>query len=183
MFARTDRLYLRPGFPEDAPALAAAIGDEAVARNLAALPWPYGVAQAAAFIGLPDESRLPRLLILLRGMAQPRIIGGIGIHRREEGLLELGYWIARTHWGCGFATEAGRAVMDIARASRLPRLASGHFIDNAASGAVLRKLGFRATGRCEQRSSAVRGTTVTCAMYEEGDAAGAGLGAPMSLAA
>jgi len=34
MFARTARLLLRPGFPEDAPALAAAIGDEAVVRHL-----------------------------------------------------------------------------------------------------------------------------------------------------
>ena len=30
MFARTPRLLLRPGFPEDAPALAAAIADEAI---------------------------------------------------------------------------------------------------------------------------------------------------------
>ncbi|MEQ1509263.1 MAG: GNAT family N-acetyltransferase [Sphingopyxis sp.] len=183
MFARTDRLYLRPGFTEDAPALAAAIGDEAVARNLASLPWPYGPAQAASFIDLPDEPLLPRLLILLRGAAQPRIIGGIGIHQRE-GQLELGYWIARAHWGRGFATEAGRAVMAIARANRLPRLTSGHFIDNAASGAVLRKLGFRAIGRSEQRSNAARGTTVSCALYEEGDAdAAADLCAPMPLAA
>ena len=34
MFAITPRLLLRPGFPEDAPALAAAIADEAIARNL-----------------------------------------------------------------------------------------------------------------------------------------------------
>ena len=34
MFARTPRLLLRPGFPEDAPALAAAIADLAIVRNL-----------------------------------------------------------------------------------------------------------------------------------------------------
>ena len=38
MFARTPRLLLRPGFPEDAPALAAAIADETIARNLAVGP-------------------------------------------------------------------------------------------------------------------------------------------------
>ncbi|MEQ1726053.1 MAG: GNAT family N-acetyltransferase [Sphingopyxis sp.] len=190
MFARTERLYLRPGFPEDAPALAAAIGDEAVARNLSALPWPYGVAQAAAFIGLPDAPLLPRLLIVLRTDIAPRLIGGIGIHPREGegdgGALELGYWIARAHWGRGFATEAGRAVMDIARANRLPRLTARHFTDNPASGAVLRKLGFSATGRSEQRSSAARGGAAMCAGYEEGtdvDADAAGLRAPMPMAA
>ena len=41
MFARTPRLLLRPGFPEDAPALAGAIADQAIVRNLATVPWPY----------------------------------------------------------------------------------------------------------------------------------------------
>ena len=35
MFARTPRLLLRPGFPEDAPALVTAIADETIVRNLA----------------------------------------------------------------------------------------------------------------------------------------------------
>ena len=40
MFVRTDRLLLRPGWPEDAPALAAAIGEERIVRKLATAPWP-----------------------------------------------------------------------------------------------------------------------------------------------
>ena len=46
MFARTARLLLRPGFPEDAPALAHAIGDKAIATVLA------GFALAAAKLGV-----------------------------------------------------------------------------------------------------------------------------------
>ena len=46
MFARTPRLLLRPGFPEDAPALAAAIADQAIGRNLANVPWPYSMRDA-----------------------------------------------------------------------------------------------------------------------------------------
>ena len=53
MFALTPRLTLRPGWPEDAPALARAIGHEPVVRNLSRAPWPYGVADAAAFLALP----------------------------------------------------------------------------------------------------------------------------------
>ena len=44
MFARTERLLLRPGWAEDAPALAAAIADEMIVRNLATAPWPYACA-------------------------------------------------------------------------------------------------------------------------------------------
>jgi RimJ/RimL family protein N-acetyltransferase len=51
MFVRTDRLLLRPGWIEDAPALARALGDEAIARNTAHIPWPYTVADAEASHG------------------------------------------------------------------------------------------------------------------------------------
>ena len=46
MFARTKRLTLRPGWPEDAPAVARAIGHEEVVRMLAKAPWPYRLADA-----------------------------------------------------------------------------------------------------------------------------------------
>ena len=48
MFARTKRLTLRPGWPEDARALAQAIGHEAVATKLARVPWPYALGDAEA---------------------------------------------------------------------------------------------------------------------------------------
>ena len=44
MFARTTRLLLRPGWAEDAEALAQAIGDEMIVRNLSTAPWPYALA-------------------------------------------------------------------------------------------------------------------------------------------
>ena len=50
MFARTERLLLRPGWAEDAPALARAIGDEMIVRNLAVVPWPYSLRDAEAFL-------------------------------------------------------------------------------------------------------------------------------------
>ena len=74
----------------------------------------------------------------------------------------MGYWIARPYWGLGFATEAGRQLMGIARAMHLPKLTAGHFLDNPASGAVLRKAGFRPTGRIEQVHSLARGREVAC---------------------
>ena len=46
MFARTKRLTLRPGWPEDAPALSQAIGHECVATRLARVPWPYALGDA-----------------------------------------------------------------------------------------------------------------------------------------
>lgn len=53
MFARTKRLTLRPGWPEEAPALRDAIAHEAVAMRLARCPWPYALEDAAGFLSQP----------------------------------------------------------------------------------------------------------------------------------
>lgn len=165
MFARTERLLLRPGWREDAPALARAISDEAVVRNLTRVPWPYGLEEARAFLDQPADD-LSRMLVFQRTAGAPRLVGGIGLHRDEAGEAELGYWISRAFWGLGFATEAGRAMIDMARRSlRLPRLVAGHALDNPASGNVLRKLGFRPTGRVLPRHSKARGGPMECAEF------------------
>ena len=157
MFARTERLLLRPGWGEDAPALARAIADETIVRNLASVPWPYGMADAEAFLAAPRDPALPSFLITERTEGAPRIVGACGLGRRPSGAVELGYWIARPYWGQGFATEAGTALVEIARTLKLPRLEASHFVDNPASGRVLEKLGFMPTGLSAPRYSCARG--------------------------
>ena len=99
MFARTERLLLRPGWPEDAPALAHAIGDEGIVRNLVRVPWPYGLAEAAAFLASPCAQDEASLLVFRRTHGAPHLIGSVGVHRDADGAHELGYWISRPHWG------------------------------------------------------------------------------------
>src|ERR1043166_4327122 len=84
MFARTERLLLRPGFPEDAPALAAAIADEAIVRNLAVVPWPYTLRDAEAFLASPRDPVLPSFLIFERTDAAPQLTGSCGLGRRPR---------------------------------------------------------------------------------------------------
>ena len=102
MFARTERLLLRPGFPEDAPALAAAIGDEKVARNLATVPWPYSAKDAEAFLTGPRDPLLPSFLVTERTEAAPRIVGGCGLSRRAPP--------ERSSWASGSAENIGAAA-------------------------------------------------------------------------
>jgi len=167
MFAITKRLLLRPGWIEDAPALAEAIADKAIVTKLARAPWPYHLHDAEAFLAGARDPRYPDLLIFARTWGAPRLVGGIGLHRDAEGGAELGYWIARPYWGLGFATEAGEAVVRTARESlRHTKLVAGHFIDNPASGRVLHKLGFRPTGRTIVRHSAARDDVAPCVIFE-----------------
>lgn len=161
MFHRSERLFLRPAFPEDCGAILAGIGEEAIVRNLARAPWPYTLDDAQRFAALPQDMRLPHFLVTLPGTG---VIGSAGMGE-HEGEPELGYWIAREHWGRGYATEAAGAVLRIARALGHRRILAGHFIDNPASGKVLRKLGFIPTGRPGQRFSAGRGCAVDSVEY------------------
>ena len=165
MFARTERLLLRPGWAEDAPALARAIADEQVVRNLATAPWPFALQDAEAFLAAPRDPAMPSFLITERTDGEPRIVGACGLGRRPSGAVEMGYWIARPHWGRGFATEASLALIDIARTLKLPRLEASHFIDNPASGRVLEKLGFVATGLSAARYSCARGGEAMAKLY------------------
>jgi RimJ/RimL family protein N-acetyltransferase len=166
MFARTERLLLRPSWPEDAAELHQAIADEGIVRNLAHAPWPYTAADAVQFAMQEHDPLYPAFLLMLRTHGAPRIIGACGIGS-YDGSAELGYWIARPYWGLGFATEASRAVLNIARTIGHKKLIASHFTDNPASGNVLRKLGFQNTGKTASRHCNGRREAMTCALYEK----------------
>ncbi len=162
MFHRTQRLFLRPVWPEDWQAIYGGICDEGVVRNLARAPWPYERDHARAFARLPHDPASPRFLITLPDNAE--LVGCIGIDP-HEGDVEMGYWIARPHWSNGYATEAGQAVLEIARMMGHSQIVASHYVDNPASGRVLRKLGFRPTGKSEKRMCLGRGEPVEATGY------------------
>ena len=141
MFIRTERLFLRPGWPEDWQELLAGIGDEAVVRNLARAPWPYTADDARSFAAQPQADRTPHFVVTAPGPRGTQLIGACGLSRDDAGQVELGYWISRPHWGHGYATEAAAALLRIAPLLGHRRLVASHFADNPASGRVLRKLG------------------------------------------
>lgn len=161
VFHRSERLFLRPAFPEDCGAILAGIGEEAIVRNLARAPWPYTIDDARNFAALPQNPRLPHFLVTLPGIG---VIGAAGMGE-HDGEPEIGYWIARQHWGQGYATEATGAVLRIARTLGHRRVVAGHFTDNPASGKVLRKLGFLPLGRIAKRHSLARGGWVDSVEY------------------
>ena len=184
MFARTDRLLLRPGWIEDAPALHKAICDEGVVCNLASAPWPYRYEDALTFLARERSPHEPACLIFLRTDGAPELIGSIGLGPFGAGEVELGYWIARRHWGRGFATEAGKAIIANARDTlRLRRLHAGHFLDNPASGRVLAKLGFTPTGEISARYSTGRKVESPCRLFTLDLDETAGAAAPAAIAA
>lgn len=165
MFIRTERLFLRPGWPEDWPELLSRICDERIVRHLARAPWPYGAENARQFAAAAQDPRCPTFFVTVPSANGTRLIGscGLGIN---EGQVELGYWIARDEWGKGFATEAARAVLRLARVLGHKRVEASNFEDNPASGRVLAKLGFRRTGEVRPRYSLARDAVVPAVIHE-----------------
>lgn len=165
MFIRSERLFLRPAWPEDQSDLLAAIADETIVHNLASVPWPYAATDARNFIDRATDPLMPRFLVTVPSADGARIVGGCGLALLDDD-VNLGYWIARADWGSGYATEAARALLGLARALGHRRVVASHYIDNAASGRVLEKLGFRRTGRVVERFSIGRGHASPSREYE-----------------
>ncbi|WP_195762862.1 GNAT family N-acetyltransferase [Eggerthella guodeyinii] len=72
--------------------------------------------------------------------------GGL-IWEDEWNLYQVGYNIMKSHWGCGYTTEAMREILRYAAADLgITRVAASHAKENIASAKVLEKLGFAYEG-------------------------------------
>jgi [ribosomal protein S5]-alanine N-acetyltransferase len=107
------------------------------------------VEDIAAQIRAEREEPGPGLLAVERkGTAD--VIGYCGLIIHGNGSPdepELAYELLRAAHGCGYATEAGQAVVTWADVSGYRRLWAGVWGWNVASRRVLEKLGFREAGR------------------------------------
>lgn len=147
----TERLLWRQMRAEDTDLYHPIMSDWDVVRMLGSWPWPPDrdfTAQRCA--NRPEGDALIGPIFLGEEM-----IGGMGIH--DGG---MGYMIAQAHWGRGYATEMGRAMIAEAfRRFEMDEIKAEIWDDNPASGRVLEKLGFRLVGHhedfCKARGEAV----------------------------
>lgn len=138
----TPRLIVRTWRPEDLPIFAALNADPEVMRYLGP---ELTTEQADELAGQLQER------FLHRGFAM------LPVERRSDGVFlgicgisytpwypdeEIGWRLAREHWGNGYATEAAAAWLRLAFTERdLPRLISVTDLPNARSVAVMKRLG------------------------------------------
>ncbi len=139
----TERLTLRAPRHEDVKAIAVLANDRRIAENTARIPYPYGVGDAEQFIASVNQRDGEACFVILLGST---LIGACGVEPREDG-LELGYWLGVPYWGRGYATEAGRAMIDHAFGDlQHETLQAGARVTNPASRRVLEKCAFQWTG-------------------------------------
>lgn len=154
----TERLTLRPLQPDDAAALHRLVNDWEVTRTLAELPYPYPRELADDWIAstirrIADGSAF-HLAITGHEGERETLVGVVGLtldHQARSG--RLGYWVGRSYWRHGVATEAAGRLTRWAFANLvLDRILAEVTEDNEASGAVLRRIGFRPVGTAQRRS-------------------------------
>jgi RimJ/RimL family protein N-acetyltransferase len=164
MFIRTERLFLRPGWPEDFDELVNAISEETAQRNPGVGELPRSTCAMRDYLAKPRDPRLPHLVMYLRAPGGPKLVGGIGLGRIENE-VELGYWIAPAHRGRGFAREAVRAVLAQARTLGHRRVVASHFADNPATLDVLQQAGFADSGQERERFAQGRAMPIRARIY------------------
>ena len=146
MILTTERLVLRPPTLEDASTIQRLAGAREVALNTLNIPHPYPDGAAEEWIARHSTDNDADFVITLRESGE--MVGIIGLMiNRDHARAEIGYWIAVPHWNCGYATEAGRAVVRyVLEELKLNRVFAEHFTRNPASGRVLQKMGMRHEG-------------------------------------
>lgn len=143
----TDRLVLRPTNLADAERAFAIQSDWEVTRMLRMAIFPPEREGMRAWFSDHEREWVEGSAYRFAVEAGGLMVGVVDIDEISDRQGELGYWFDRAAWGRGYAFEAAQAAVDFAfRTIGLGRLRSGHAADNAASGKILSKLGFRSIG-------------------------------------
>lgn len=141
----TKRLRLRPFRRGDEDELVRRLGDWEITRQLALNPHPFDMDHAEDWIAeCLAQPNGPKhgLRFAIEAPGETDLVGGAGLTPAEAG-FELGYWIGRSFWGRGYATEAASALVDLGFAAlSLEEVTALVFGENPASVRVLEKIGF-----------------------------------------
>ncbi|RIX76434.1 GNAT family N-acetyltransferase [Acidovorax cavernicola] len=148
----TDRLVLRPPRPEDAAALFAAYTQDAqVCRYMVWKPHA-ALSETQDFVaycieGWQRGSALPYVLTRRTADASDEPIGMLE-GRVSAHTVNVGYVLARSHWGHGLMPEALRAFARLALSrDEVFRVEASCDVDNRPSARMLEKSGFTLEGR------------------------------------
>ncbi|MEV6385514.1 GNAT family N-acetyltransferase [Streptomyces sp. NPDC051773] len=142
---RTERLLLRDWRESDLAPWAAMNADPEVREHFpGVLTREQSDASVARFQADLDRRGWGWWALEVRSTG--RFIGFAGLDPVEEDMpfsgVEAGWRLARAAWGHGYATEAGRAVVDFGfERLRLPEILAVTMAGNVRSQAVMRRLG------------------------------------------
>ncbi|HEY6507014.1 MAG TPA: GNAT family N-acetyltransferase [Vicinamibacterales bacterium] len=144
----TPHLRLRPPEPDDCQAIFESYAADPEVTRYVWWPTHRSIRDTEAFLSWSAQewSRSPSGPYLICDRSGGRVLGGTGLTFEASGRVITGYVLARDVWGRGYATEALRAMVALARALEVERLHAECHADHAASRRVLEKCGFTLEG-------------------------------------
>lgn len=162
----TKRLVLATPALAHVPQMAALANNKRIHEVISRLPYPYAEKDGEHFVTEIARGETEFAWSILH---KGDYVGTIGLHLLPDQLPELGYWLGEPHWGQGITTEAGRAVVDAARAAGAAALRSRALLSNAGSRNVLKKLGFVEIGESIDQDGTLKGRAVMLMRLEFGE--------------
>jgi RimJ/RimL family protein N-acetyltransferase len=151
----TARLILRPPQPLDAAALQAMHADPEVMRYFSEPPWQdasIAARKLAEDIAAFDNEEFFRFAVTLKATGEYMGSCSLFAEHRQNRRAEIGYALARPHWGKGYMQEALSALLEYAFIERdLNRLEADIDPLNAGSANALLRLGFKQEGYLPER--------------------------------
>ena len=131
-------------------------GAREIADTTVAIPHPYGLDHALAWIGNQrrESVRGRATNFAIRLLPGSPLIGSASLRDidREHLQAELGFWIGREWWGQGYASEAAAAVIRFGfETLGLNRIYAHHMARNPAAGRVLLHVGMQPEGLLRER--------------------------------
>lgn len=143
---KTERLILEPWSSTDWQEFRPIATDPEVMRYITGgIPWSDEQIQSFVYrqITLYAERGFCRWKLIEASTGDLIGFCGPGMWRDAPN-PEIGWWLARSRWGQGLATEAARAALnDAFERVHMPRLISIARPDNTASIGIMKKLGLR----------------------------------------
>jgi RimJ/RimL family protein N-acetyltransferase len=142
----TERLTLCPWQPDDWPGFHAIASDPEVMRYIQdGTPWREERSREFVERQIALFTRRQFCLWKLVPQAGGPLIGFCGLQPLPDTAeIEIGWWLARTCWGRGLATEAAQCVLrDGFERLGLPRIVAIAQPANTASIRIMQKLGMR----------------------------------------
>lgn len=141
----TDRLTLSKIKPKEIPNIVQYLNNRNITDNTLMMPYPYTEDHAVAWISMSNQGFMSKeqFIFGIYLSESDSLIGGMGLHiDKKHHKAEMGYWIAEPFWNQGFATEAGKAVIQFGfETLKLHKIYATHFSHNPASGKVLINIG------------------------------------------
>ena len=135
MIIHTQRLCLRPWSDMDAPELYELARDPRIGMLCGWKPFEA----LSTVLAAPDS-----YAVTLGSTGD--IVGSIALRidtdSPEATVADIGYWIGAPYWGNGYASEAGRAIIERAKELGVETIILKYFDGNDASRRVSEKLGF-----------------------------------------